>query len=90
MAKKPATIEDLAVMVKNRFDEIERTMARKDDITEVNERLDLMENRLVNIESDVSFMKSRTVQVARSVDRHEDRLDDHSKRLKTLEARPFR
>jgi hypothetical protein len=62
-------------------------MARKDDIAEVNGRLDLMENRLVNIESDVSFMKSRTVQIARTVDRQEDRLDDHSKRLKTLEAR---
>lgn len=76
MAKKDVTINDLAVMVKHRFDAVDARFEA------VDKRFDGIEQRLVNIESDVSYLKSRVGEIARTLDEHAEILEEHSAELK--------
>lgn len=82
MAKKNVTINDLAVMVKHGFDEMDKRFTGRLD--GIGGRLDGIDQRLVNIESDVSYLKSRVGEIARTLDRHEEILEEHSEELKWI------
>ncbi len=59
MAKKQTTIDDLARMVKNGFDEVSAKMTLK---SEVNKRFDGIEDRLERIESLILAQHKRRIE----------------------------
>lgn len=77
MPKKKMTIEDLAAMIQRGFQET----ARKSD---VDKRFDAVEGRLVNLESDVSYLKARVTEIGVTLSRHEEMLEEHGEELKWL------
>lgn len=64
-------IEDLAVMTKHGFDAVDK-------------RFDGVDKRLMNIESDVAYLKSRVEEIGRTLARHEEILEEHSAEFKWL------
>jgi len=49
---------------------------------EVDKRFDTVDARLLNLESDVSYLKARVLEIGRTLDRHDDFLSEHGKELK--------
>lgn len=81
MAHKRITIEDLAGMVNHGFSDV--TKRFKD----VDKRFDKVDARLGVIESDISYLKDRVTGIGRTLDRHEELLEEHSEDLKWIRAR---
>ena len=71
MNKKKITIEDLAIMVQRgfqdtmkKFEETAKDVAEvKEDVAEIKVELRKIDQRLVNIESDTSYLKSRVSEI---------------------------
>lgn len=77
MLKKRISTEDLALMVKHGFEGVDK-------------RFDEMEQhfdqRFVNLESDISYLKSRVMEIGRTLERHEELLEEHSEELKQIHS----
>lgn len=89
MAKKKTTNEDLTVMVQKGFIEVDKrfedlaVMVQK-GFREVDKRFTGIEGRLINIESDVSYLKSRVMEIGITLGHHEEILEEHSDELRFL------
>ena len=82
MPKKKVTIEDLAVTTKRGFDAVDKRFEELGN--EVNSRFDAVDKRFVNLEADVSYLKSRVEEIGRTLNHHEEILEEHSVELKWL------
>ncbi len=75
--KKKVTTEDLAAMIQKGFME---TAKKKD----VDGRFDGVDERLGNLGSDVSYLKDRVAEIGRTLNNHEEILEEHSEELKWI------
>lgn len=88
MIHKRITIEDLAGMVSRGFSDVTKRFDGVDKRFEgVDKRFDKVDVRLGVIESDVSYLKDRVTGIGRTLDRHEELLEEHSNDLKWIRAR---
>ena len=78
MPRKHLTIDDLAVMINAGF---------KSTLKHVDKRFDIVDGRMVNLESDASYLKSRVMEIGQILNRHEELLDEHSRELKWIHQR---
>lgn len=74
-AEKRITVEELAVIVHKGFEALSG---------EMNRLFSGVDKRLINLESDVSYLKSRVTEIGRNLERHEEILQEHSEELKWL------
>ncbi|MBI2056197.1 MAG: hypothetical protein HYT37_02360 [Candidatus Sungbacteria bacterium] len=72
MVKKQVTTEDLAVMIKNAFESVDK-------------RFDAVDRRLINLEHDVLYLKSHATKMEVWISKHEDEHDAITLRLTKLE-----
>lgn len=89
MAKKKITIENLAVMVQKgfaqtttEFKELRNEMAS--GFAEVDKRFGEVDKRLINLEYNVSYLKSRVEEIGRTLGQHTEILEEHTGELKWL------
>lgn len=78
------TLENLAVMVQRGFKELRDEFGER--FKEVDSKLKQINGNLVDIKSDTSYLKARANELSRKTDLHEDLLENHERRIKTLEA----
>lgn len=82
MAKKKITIENLAVMVQKGF--AHTATEFKELGNEMASGFAGIDKRLINLESDVSYLKSRVEEIGRTLNQHTEILEEHAAELKWL------
>lgn len=81
--EKNITLDDLAGMVARGFVSIENRMAAKEDILQINDRLDNIETRLDSVETRLDSVEQR---LERIENRHERRIDVLESRVVILKS----
>ncbi len=83
MAPKQITMDRLAVMVANGFQDLQKEMRER--FGAVDGRFASMDGRLVSVESELKDLRLQVGRIERKLDSVVDRMDDHDLRLKRLE-----